>query len=676
MALLSIPLTDNWLQGSPYTKTNTLALTKQPSFNGGGQVKGVTRLLKPSIPSGAVLKKAELVYYLAVSPNSDSFLDIGQINGGDMPENGYFTGITTAPGGSQTRIMVGTPTGEYRMDVTGTLLNSFAYLGYLYNISYRNEPQFASTLHATIKPKTLELTYDYTPNKPTNLSPSGGETVYGVSDISWTAPVGDAPIAELKYEVQYSSNDGQSWVGLGTTDLGVTTYSQDFSALAESNLARIRVRAIHGTTAGNWTVSAGVFANKRDVAPLAPTNLTPASVIIDRTLTTRFSWRHNDPNPNDEQSKAELQWRVQGGALWNQPVTVLGTSNELYIAPNTLPAGQIEWRVRTYDQAGLVSPYSDLAVITAADPSNAPVIISPASIVTESRPVVQWISGAQAAYQILIESDGVTVWDTGVVLSSNKAQTIGIDLVNGATYKVKVRIRDSGGLYSSFADKTVTVNYTPPAKPIVDIFQATGGVRLAITKIPPSGEQPHVVRMVLYKEVDGKFIPFDDISSVYTDYTTASEDEVSYYIRAYGSTGAVVNSDVVTIKAPKLRGVWLHDVNDPDVTIKQYLYVDRGSKNDSYRREHAYRQYAGRLKPVVEYGAFEEYGLKLTVQLVRDSLGRERLIEFVKSGAVLLYRDGDGRKFYTTLPQVDMNQLFYGHVVDLRLTEIDYREGV
>lgn len=539
---------------------------------------------------------------------------------------------------------------------------------------------FASSRHpdSNLRPR-LVVTYGHAPSRPTLTSPNGGEDIDKNHLITWQPSTDvETPQNQLRYHIQLSSNNGSSWKTIvALTDPGVVSVNYDFSSETESPISLLRIRAWDGEDYSAFDTSDGVFTIRHNVAPSAPTNLSPNGIPIDRTIPQRLSWRHNDPNVGDVQSKADVRWRTQGSPSWN-PISVIGNTQETYIAPNTLPAGKIEWQVRTYDQLGWVGAWSDLAVFTAAEPSNTPVIVEPGEVVNVARPVVSWTSGMQSIYQIVVEdSVGAVVWDSGNVISSVKTRTIGADLANGGRYKVKVRIQDGSGLYSSYAEKEILVSYTPPAAPTISTYSDGSGVRLVIENPEPTNTQPNVTHMSLFKLVGEEYILFEDrISPVYTDYTTPSNTEVQYIVRVFGDNGTFTNSEVVTAQSPKLRGVWLHDVEDPELTIKQFLYVDRDSKSDSYRREHVYRQYAGRKRPVVEYGSPIDYGLKLTIQLAKDKLGRERLIQFLETGAVLLYRDGDGRKFYTTLPVLPMEQMFYGHQIDLELTEIDYQEGV
>lgn len=509
-------------------------------------------------------------------------------------------------------------------------------------------------------------------NSPIITAPNGGESVNEGYTITFTD---DKPKPDIRYQIQLSLNNGGSWKDIiALTTVGAISHQYNFKDEPSTSTAKVRVRAYDGQNYGAWDESNGVFTIQHNVAPTMPTNLSPNGTIIDRTKTQRLTWKHND---QDAQSKADIEWRLQGATTWNT-ATSIGAEQGYYIDANTFPTGQIEWRVRTYDQQSLVSPYSTIAVFSSAEPTTAPTILLPTSPVNISRPVIEWSGVEQASYQVLIEDAlGETVWDTGEITSANKAITTGVDLLNGGTYKIKLRIKDSSGLFSTFVDTTVVISYTPPPKPNVSTFNNQSGMQFVIENPTPSGTEPNLLANEIYKLIDESWVRIAaNIISIYTDYALASQEAVKYRVRVLGENGTYSESDVISVVAPKLRGVYLHDVQDAELTLHHFKLDGMDGKSEELQREHAYRQFAGRKKPTIEYGVFTNYQRNVTLSLVRDEIGRKRLIQFLNDGSTLLYRDGRGRKFYTSLPVLPMDDVFYGNDVSLRLTEIDYREEV
>ncbi len=312
----------------------------------------------------------------------------------------------------------------------------------------------------------VEVTYNEPPGVPTLEKPNGGETWNDEHQLSILAAT-DAEGDSLTYEYQLSTDNGTTWDTILNTISTNPTYN--FINESESSTCKVRVRAYDGHSYGEWDESDGVFTIQHNQAPNEPDNLEPnGGNSLDNTSVIRLSWEHNDPNSNDPQSQFDIQWRLQGNSTWNV-ISRTTTNNYFDVSADVFPVGDIEWRVRTYDQESLSSPYSETAVFTASEPSNAPTIIEPDSVVTIANPTVQWSSANQVSYQIVIENSlNEIVWDTGEVNNSNKAQTVGIDLNNGGQYKVKVRVKDIGGIWSEYATKSIEVSYTPPTKPTLN----------------------------------------------------------------------------------------------------------------------------------------------------------------------------------------------------------------
>lgn len=214
-----------------------------------------------------------------------------------------------------------------------------------------------------------------------------------------------------------------------------------------------------------------------NVAPTAPTNLFPNGVSVDRAQVQRLSWKFNDPNAGDGQSKFDLQWRKVGVGTWNTVTQV--TPNQYWDAPaGTFPKGQIEWQVRAYDRQNVVGPYSAQAVFTAGDKPAAPTITEPSGTIAVSRPNIAWSSADQASYQVQVLDDQSTVvWDTNEVVSTNKVVTVGVDLANNKTYTFKVRIKNADGLWSDWASVSLAVSFTPPLTPLLSIAPDNANAR-------------------------------------------------------------------------------------------------------------------------------------------------------------------------------------------------------
>lgn len=508
------------------------------------------------------------------------------------------------------------------------------------------------------------------PVPPKVVYPNGGEAITGPQTITWDGET------TLAYEIQLSTDNGARWKTLiANTTVGATTFEHNFTNESQTSLAKIRIRATDNGIYSSYDESDGVFTIQHNLPPLAPSKLAPNGTVIDRTKVKRFSWQHNDPNTNDTQSSAVIEWKTQGATTWNT-ITVSGNNQYHDVSANVFSAAEIVWRVKTFDQAGLESPISAEAIFTAADPSDAPVILTPSTVVPIAQPTVQWSSGAQTAYQIVIDDIlGATVWDSGEVLSGNKARTIGVELVNGGQYVLKVRIRNGAGLWTDNAILQMTVSYTQPAKPGLSVMPGTGGLVLEIDNPTPTGTQPDVTGNDIYKRIDGEWMKIaEDVLAVYRDYAVASGKEYEYKVRAKGENTTFSESAVVS-GSHRFIGVWLHDVTYPEGTVHQFKF-DGDGRSSSWEVESAVQYFKGRKYPVVETGEMQTEAVAFSLKLI-ESDEIEALKALVYGRNILCYRDGRGRMVFGMITKLPLNdETWGGQATSLELLRIDYKEGV
>ncbi|WP_031405259.1 DNRLRE domain-containing protein [Geobacillus vulcani] len=540
---------------------------------------------------------------------------------------------------------------------------------------------FASSENTSYNGPYLEITYNEPPTAPTVTAPNGGETWNAQHTITWN-PATDAETVQgsLRYQIQLSLNNGQTWKDIvALTTPGATSYTYDFTNEPETSLAKIRIRAYDGTSYGAWDESNGVFTIQHNQAPAVPTNLAPSGgVPRDRASVIRLSWQHNDAN-NDPQAKFDLQWRQQGTQTWNTVTQV--TTNQYWDAPaNTFPRGTIEWQVRTYDQPGLSSPYSNIQTFFAGDKPTSPTITDPSNgaTVPVANPVVQWSSVGQVAYDVkLLDSNNNLLWEVQVN-STNKAQTIQYNLANNTDYRIQLAIKNADGIWSDFVTVNIHVSYTPPAVPVVTTAKAEGTIMLTIDNPTPTGTQPNVSYNEVYRRKQGETswtrittnIPTD---ASFIDYTPASGQVYEYFVRAWGANGTYADSLIVS-ESISLQGIWLHEADNPAGTLHQFRLISDRSEN--WQPTAAMMQFAGRRLPVAEYDDTEQRSVSVKITLLKDSGDKEALEKLIHSKNTLCYRDARGRKMFCHVFQLPFDDEMYGNTVSLTFEEVSYVEEV
>ncbi|MBM6648997.1 DNRLRE domain-containing protein [Bacillus sp. RIT 809] len=490
------------------------------------------------------------------------------------------------------------------------------------------------------------------------------------------------PQNELKYQIQLSSNNGSTWKDIvPLTDSGISSLAYDFINEPESSTSKVRIRAYDGFIYGDWDESDGVFTILHNQAPVMPTNLAPNGTILDRAVANRLSWNHNDPNSNDPQSKFDIQWRVQGNANWT--TITQATTNQYYDTPvNLFPAGKIEWQVRTYDQAGVSGPYSNVIVFTAAVRSAPPQVTYPTNgaIVPISSPVISWSHPSQVRYWVKVKSNTGTVVFEDQKTSVNKAVTVSTSLVNNSSYSVEIAVMDNNGLWSTFVVVPFSVSYTPPNKPVISPVydHIRGYIRLEITNPTPTGTVPKVSYMEVFRKGDNNdWIKLasgvQEIAggTPWTDYTPTPEKDEMYMVRAYGVNGTFVDSAPI-ISCVSLKDVQIVLASDPS---KYVALRKREAGKEVTGRQAVTSEFAGRPYPLTEFGSNHSrtFDYRYKIESWNDVL---LIRQFAQAGEAFVLRDNWGKKDFVTFNSVDIEESRYFWYASLQPTKVYYAEGI
>jgi hypothetical protein len=121
-------------------------------------------------------------------------------------------------------------------------------------------------------------------------------------------------------------------------------------------------------------------------------------------------------------------------------------------------------------------------------------------------------------------------------------------------------------------------------------------------------------------------------------------------------------SAVQAITGPQLLGVYLHDPEDPQGTIRQFLYAPSG-KTEKRAVASEMLVFAGRTRPVAEFGDAETDTLDVTLVVPWDDSwygGTEALRSIYRTFRTYAYRDSRGRSWYGVLRDVQFEDVKEG----------------
>ena len=325
----------------------------------------------------------------------------------------------------------------------------------------------------------VEGDWNIPPERPRIDYPTFGITAGENIIVKWTAPPGEPSPSTLKYDVMITDDGSRTWKSFPNATTGNTQFSIDTSVLNQTRKAIVAVRTYDGEYYSEWNFSE-FFTIFHDKAPSAPTNLIPVSGrTIDRTAINTFSWR---ADPRATQSGYQFRWRTidSGGVRgsWNyipSSTTFVNSFSQYYNMPvNTIPLGSFEWSVKTQDDFNLQSNWSVIQLGVATNPSTAPNVIYPTYGVVHpsARMTVEWSSVDQIQYELFLKNTGgVTVWSSSGL--TNRSVRLDYTLLSGEAYKIQLRV-NSSGVWSPYVNIDFSVNFAPPAIPIISRVEEAG----------------------------------------------------------------------------------------------------------------------------------------------------------------------------------------------------------
>lgn len=201
------------------------------------------------------------------------------------------------------------------------------------------------------------------------------------------------------------------------------------------------------------SVTSEWYTLSTDEAPSSAVSLSPNNAVLDGSAAIVFSWEHQI-STGTLQTAFDLQ--ISSDATnWSTLRSLATAETTASIPANTLPSGDLYWRVRTYNTDNIPGQWSDAAhVIIVAAPS------PPSIAVTSTSPrfSVRWSQSGQQAYEMRL--DGTVIERR---YSAESAYSYS-DYLPPGTYLLEVRIQNRFGLWSEWASAALPiVNEEGPA---------------------------------------------------------------------------------------------------------------------------------------------------------------------------------------------------------------------
>jgi hypothetical protein len=319
----------------------------------------------------------------------------------------------------------------------------------------------------------------------------------------------------------------------------------------------------------------------------SPATESPKSALCDGSEPITFKWIHNITT-GTAQGAYELQFSADGGTTWNELAAKTASPSVTYDVPaDTLPAGTILWRVRTYNTDDVASEWSEAAKIVVRA---APPIPSISGVEVSPRPMVSWQSLGQQAYQVIAGG-----YDSGAVFGTAKSHKVPLYLADGET-TVSIRVQNSFGLWSAWANVTITISNTGAGTLAVRSMVKQGSARLMW-----DGKQS-----LFYVYRDGEVIG-KTTAMEYTDHLAIGKHR--YTIRG------VIGDNYTDAEITEIptTGIWLMAVVGVwDWLPLRYRRDTKPQLTGSRDQIVSYQHFEGRVLPVAEISEFinEQYNFQ------------------------------------------------------------------
>jgi hypothetical protein len=438
-----------------------------------------------------------------------------------------------------------------------------------------------------------------------------------------------------------------------------------------------------------WKNATQIVSDKftYNLPPTAPTGLTCPN--FDATHDQVMSWTFNDPDAGNTQSAYQVKViRVSDSVVVKDTGKVAGIPSTYTLPLNTCVNGiQYQWQVACWDNSDAGGPFSALATFYTAAPPTVIVTtpITDGTVVSTSGITPAWSysdpgGNAQQSYQVQLTTVADAVlWDSGQTTDAiARSRTIMYVLANLTSYKVKITAWNSRGIASLQVVRTFSMSFTVPATPTLVITPSVGHIDVAITNPTPTGSQPTAGGNDLYRREFGtiawaRIAANVSTNTTYSDYATASGQIYEYKVTALGSNQTTTDS--VNVQGfMTLQGIWLHDVTNPAGSI---LNIPLNQKRvETWKPEVQLMQFAGRTKPVAEFGQSEDFSFKVDLSMLSSQTLWSNLRALAWLKTILCARDYRGRKVFGIIANIPESDAYYGQDVALEIIQVDYSEVV
>lgn len=360
----------------------------------------------------------------------------------------------------------------------------------------------------------------------------------------------------------------------------------------------------------------------------------PNLITLDGSVDNHFEWEHIISTGSAPRG-FEIQYR-EGSSEWETLIDQKDTEQTYYDVPaNTLPAGNLEWRVRTYNSNLSAGNWSDIASVIVRSAPPAPIITGVSS---SPRPLISWQAEGQVRAEIQISGK------TNAVLSAAKEYQW-TDFLPDGVIVVQVRVQNLFGLWSPWASTTASIQNTPSGQITLSASVSNYAVSLSINSTYPQN--------YIYRDdvLIGKAVKREGVDTAFTYLDDTALGSHSYYAMGVDDQSNYQQSERITEKVSVPFGV----IGE----LKALSWIELKRKRGSYPSHDIKRSYPVTM---VYYS-----GNPLPVAYVSNELDASHTLEFTTdkttadhlenlTGKTVIYKDVRGDLIIGVLVSVECSR--------------------
>lgn len=468
---------------------------------------------------------------------------------------------------------------------------------------------------------------------------------------------------DLIYKIYVSNNHGITYTLLTTTAAGVLFYDWDTTSYGPGTWM-VKVVANNGTDDGQPGYS-GEFQLFADVPPGAPNQLSPTGYITQAARD--FTWVGNFP---DFDNRLAYNLRYSSNPDMSAPTTVGKTTSAIGLHNFSASSGILSslgtkyWQVADYgevdDTQGAWS--SPATVIVAAAPAT-PTITS-SSTANTAFWTLTFTAIAHTQFRVRLVLSGNSRLNT-IVQSSAFNFTTPFELADGEVWDVYISVFDPvTGLESAEAHQTLTVTYTGPATPTIDVvvLNDIGAFQISVTNSVPA-DIDHTRLFVSHNGGDYQLVsPKLGPNALYLYHHGANDLHADYNEYVFKARSFKVTTLGFSDSAPSsnlgltLTGLHIHVVEKASTTSNAGLKVNlliEGPIIKRFIKKHRSVPMKGREKYITYAGVFKQTVLVYNCVIARnDTTTFPALKACFDANRTLCFRDSDHNKIFGRIFQL------------------------